>query len=80
MVRGGRSTRPQATDAALVHAWSAKSTVPSFRVGNYAPVSEELTTFDLAAEGAIPRELNSWYLRNGPNPRHETPHCLRAAV
>lgn len=65
---------PQAAEAPLVHAWSAKSAVPFFRVGNYAPISDELTTFDLPVEGAIPRELNGWYLRNGPNPRHETPH------
>jgi carotenoid cleavage dioxygenase-like enzyme len=62
----------QAADAPLVHAWSAKSAVPFFRVGNYAPISDELTTFDLPVEGAIPPELNGWYLRNGPNPRHET--------
>jgi carotenoid cleavage dioxygenase-like enzyme len=35
---------------------------------------DELTTFDLPVDGAIPRELNGWYLRNGPNPRHGTPH------
>jgi carotenoid cleavage dioxygenase len=66
---------PQVAEAPpLAHAWSAKSAVPFFRVGNYAPVSDELTTFDLPVVGAIPRELDGWYLRNGPNPRHETPH------
>lgn len=65
---------PQTAEAPLVQPWSAKSTVPFFRVGNYAPVFDELTTFDLPVEGAIPRELNGWYLKNGPNPRHETPH------
>jgi carotenoid cleavage dioxygenase-like enzyme len=64
----------QAAEPAIVNAWSTKSTVPFFRVGNYAPVFDELTTFDLPVEGAIPRELNGWYLRNGPNPRHATPH------
>jgi carotenoid cleavage dioxygenase-like enzyme len=64
----------QATEAPIVNAWSTESPVPFFRVGNYAPVSDELTTFDLPVEGAIPRELNGWYLKNGPNPRHETPH------
>jgi carotenoid cleavage dioxygenase len=61
---------------AIVQAWSSQSTVPFFRVGNYAPVFDELTTFDLPVEGAIPPELNGWYLRNGPNPRHghDTPH------
>ncbi|HEX7323595.1 MAG TPA: carotenoid oxygenase family protein [Mycobacterium sp.] len=42
---------------------------PFFRTGNYAPVPDELTAFDLPVEGAIPAELNGWYLRNGPNPR-----------
>jgi Retinal pigment epithelial membrane protein len=39
-------------------------------------VFDELTTFDPPVEGAIPPQLNGWYLRNGPNPRHghETPH------
>jgi carotenoid cleavage dioxygenase-like enzyme len=42
---------------------------PVFRTGNYAPVHDELTEFDLPVEGSIPAELNGWYLRNGPNPR-----------
>jgi carotenoid cleavage dioxygenase len=58
----------------IVNAWSAKSTVPFFRVGNYAPVFDALTTLDPPGEGAIPPQLNGWYLRNGPNPRNETPH------
>jgi carotenoid cleavage dioxygenase len=41
---------------------------------NYAPVTDELTEFDLPVEGAIPAELDGWYLRNGPNPRHATAH------
>lgn len=40
--------------------------------GNYAPVSEEVTAFDLAVKGAIPPELRGLYLRNGPNPRSGT--------
>ena len=40
-----------------------------FQRGNYAPVADELTEFDLPVEGAIPAELDGWYLRNGPNPR-----------
>jgi len=47
----------QAAEPAIVNAWSTKSTVPFFRVGNYAPVFDELTTFDLPVKGAIPREL-----------------------
>jgi carotenoid cleavage dioxygenase len=36
--------------------------------GNYAPVTEELTAYDLPVTGRIPAELSGWYLRNGPNP------------
>ena len=64
----------QTAKPSIVNAWSTKSSVPFFRVGNYAPVFDELTTFDLPVEGAIPPDLNGWYLRNGPNPRHDTPH------
>jgi carotenoid cleavage dioxygenase-like enzyme len=45
-----------------------------FQRGNYAPVADELTEFDLPVEGAIPPELEGWYLRNGPNPRQATAH------
>jgi carotenoid cleavage dioxygenase-like enzyme len=45
-----------------------------FKVGNYAPVTDELTEFDLPVEGAIPAELDGWYLRNGPNPRQASAH------
>jgi carotenoid cleavage dioxygenase-like enzyme len=47
----------------------AETVFPVFRTGNYAPVHDELTAFDLPVEGHIPDELNGWYLRNGPNPR-----------
>ncbi|MCW7942646.1 9-cis-epoxycarotenoid dioxygenase [Streptomyces hygroscopicus] len=36
--------------------------------GNYAPVTDELTAYDLPVTGRIPAELAGWYLRNGPNP------------
>ncbi|HEV7862415.1 MAG TPA: carotenoid oxygenase family protein [Acidimicrobiia bacterium] len=36
--------------------------------GNFAPVQEETTAFDLPVEGAIPAALQGRYLRNGPNP------------
>ncbi|AJT69811.1 Carotenoid cleavage oxygenase [Streptomyces lydicus] len=39
--------------------------------GNYAPVTEEVSTSQLAVTGALPRELNGRYLRIGPNPRGE---------
>ena len=45
-----------------------------FQRDNYAPVADELTEFDLTVEGAIPAELDGWYLRNGPNPRVATGH------
>ena len=37
--------------------------------GNYAPVPDEVTAFDLPVEGALPAELDGLFLRNGPNPR-----------
>ena len=40
-----------------------------FEVGNYAPVPDEITEHNLPIEGAIPPEIDGWYLRNGPNPR-----------
>jgi carotenoid cleavage dioxygenase-like enzyme len=51
-----------------------ETVVSFFRTGNYAPVADELTAFDLPVDGAIPTELNGWYLRNGPNPRQATQH------
>jgi carotenoid cleavage dioxygenase-like enzyme len=48
---------------------AAETVFPVFRTGNYAPVHDELTEFDLPVQGRIPAELNGWYLRNGPNPR-----------
>ncbi len=36
--------------------------------GNYAPVTEEVTAFDLDVIGELPEELLGRYLRNGPNP------------
>ena len=45
-----------------------------FERGNFAPVAAELTEFDLPVEGTIPKDLDGWYLRNGPNPREATGH------
>lgn len=36
--------------------------------GPYAPVTEEVTAFDMPVEGALPEQLAGRYLRNGPNP------------
>ncbi|MFJ4946761.1 carotenoid oxygenase family protein [Streptomyces sp. NPDC088760] len=38
-----------------------------FLEGAFAPVTEELTAYDLPVTGRIPRELNGRLLRNGPN-------------
>ncbi|MDC2956581.1 carotenoid oxygenase family protein [Streptomyces gilvifuscus] len=38
-----------------------------FLEGAFAPVTEELTAFDLEVTGRIPRDLDGRYLRNGPN-------------
>ena len=47
-----------------------------FQRGNYAPVPDEITEYDLTVEGTIPPELDGWYLRNGSNPRQPTGHWL----
>ncbi|HEX8893328.1 MAG TPA: carotenoid oxygenase family protein [Terriglobales bacterium] len=39
-----------------------------FLQGPFAPVTEEIATFDLPVTGHLPPELNGRYLRNGPNP------------
>jgi len=36
--------------------------------GNFAPVRDETTAYDLPIEGTIPTGLSGRYLRNGPNP------------
>ena len=45
---------------------------PWFLSGNYAPVRNELTEFDLKVTGAIPPSLSGRYLRNGSNPQSGT--------
>ncbi len=35
---------------------------------NFAPVTEEVTAYDLPVIGELPADLNGRYLRNGPNP------------
>lgn len=37
--------------------------------GVFAPVSEERVLADLPVQGELPRDLNGFFLRNGPNPR-----------
>jgi carotenoid cleavage dioxygenase len=43
---------------------------PIWMRGNYAPVLQEATAFELPVEGSIPPELNGLYARNGANPQH----------
>ena len=40
----------------------------AYLAGNYAPVADEVTAFDLPVIGELPTELEGRYLRNGPNP------------
>ena len=42
---------------------------PLWMKGNYEPVREETTAFELPVKGAIPPELRGLYARNGANPR-----------
>jgi carotenoid cleavage dioxygenase-like enzyme len=46
----------------------AHADVNLYLSGNFAPVREEVTSFDLQVEGELPAELNGRYVRNGPNP------------
>jgi carotenoid cleavage dioxygenase-like enzyme len=39
-----------------------------FLEGSFAPVTEEITAYDLPVTGRLPAALNGRYLRNGPNP------------
>lgn len=39
-----------------------------YLTGNYAPVSEEVTAYDLPVDGRIPAELSGRLIRVGPNP------------
>ena len=48
---------------------TAETKTPFHLRGNYAPVTAEVTAFDLAVEGALPPELSGRYLRNGANPK-----------
>jgi carotenoid cleavage dioxygenase-like enzyme len=66
-----RIEQPSPLPAAVV---DVQTVLPVFRTGNYAPVHDELTAFDLPVQGRIPAELNGWYLRNGPNARTGAPH------
>jgi carotenoid cleavage dioxygenase-like enzyme len=69
-------TDPQPQETAMSDTKTSviPTTAEEITTGNYAPVADELTEFDLPVEGAIPAEIEGWYLRNGPNPREGTGH------
>jgi carotenoid cleavage dioxygenase len=46
--------------------------LPFHLKGNYAPVEQEVTAFELPVEGAVPPELAGLFVRNGPNPKSGT--------
>ena len=54
--------------AAAEDTTSANPPVNQYVQGNFAPVPEEVTTFDLEVIGEIPVAFEGRYLRNGPNP------------
>lgn len=51
--------------------FSAASTGAPYIAGNFAPLKNEVTAFDLDVTGQIPVELNGRFLRIGPNPVDE---------
>jgi carotenoid cleavage dioxygenase len=46
---------------------------PAWMKGNYAPIYEESTAFELSVKGSIPPELSGLYVRNGSNPKEGFP-------
>jgi carotenoid cleavage dioxygenase len=61
--RAGRPRRTSPTTAAL-----PGDDRPWWLQGNFAPVEREVVTTDLVVDGALPRELEGLYVRNGSNP------------
>jgi carotenoid cleavage dioxygenase len=49
------------------------TTANPYLLGNLAPVTQEVTAFDLPVTGTLPPDLDGRYLRNGPNPRQPDP-------
>ncbi|MFD5700238.1 carotenoid oxygenase family protein [Streptomyces lasiicapitis] len=60
------ATRTAAGTATGKNAGAGKGALP-FLEGAFAPVTEELTAFDLKVTGRVPRDLDGRYLRTGPN-------------
>jgi len=48
---------------------SPAATLPFWLRGPFAPVPDEITSDALVVEGELPRALDGFYLRNGPNPK-----------
>jgi carotenoid cleavage dioxygenase-like enzyme len=54
-------------------ATTVDSNTPFYLRGNFAPVTEEVTAFDLPVQGKIPEALRGRYVRNGPNQKSGAP-------
>ncbi|MGW2226102.1 carotenoid oxygenase family protein [Streptomyces formicae] len=71
-VVGGYGLGPGATTARAAAGGGGTpaggATSTPFLEGAFAPVTEELTAFDLPVTGRVPRDLDGRYLRTGPNP------------
>lgn len=68
-VVGGYTLGPQAPAAQAATRGAGtggKKSLP-FLEGAFAPVTEELTAFDLPVTGRVPRDLDGRFLRTGPN-------------
>lgn len=61
---------PMAVTAArgIMTTTEARTDGNNYLEGNYAPIADEITAFDLPVIGELPAELEGRYLRNGPNP------------
>ena len=75
---GSTSTAP-ATTAAPTTAPATTApfdpSTPWWLQANYAPVMDEVESFDLVVRGALPPELTGLYVKNGSNPpRADSPH------
>ncbi|MEU4930210.1 carotenoid oxygenase family protein [Streptomyces yokosukanensis] len=67
LAAAGALTGPGDGPAAAHSAGKVTKRHHPFLEGAFAPVTEELTAFDLPVTGRVPRELNGRFLRNGPN-------------
>jgi carotenoid cleavage dioxygenase len=51
------------------HSATPDAALPFHLRGNFAPIAQEKTAFDLPVRGAVPEALHGLYVRNGPNPK-----------